>query len=66
MARVARNVGVTPYNVDKLFWLIGSGYFYEDQDVGNGGRIGSRKKQFIEVAKMQLEPLRRSEALRTI
>ena len=65
VARVARNVGVTPYNVDKLFWLIGSGNFYEDQDVGNGGRIGSRKKQFIEVAKMQLEPLRRSEALRT-
>jgi hypothetical protein len=37
VARVARNVGVTPYNVDKLFWLlIGSGNFYEDQDVGNG------------------------------
>lgn len=24
VARVARNAGVTPYNVDKLFWLIGS------------------------------------------
>lgn len=65
VARVARNVGVTPYNVDKLFWLIGSGNFYEDQDVGNGGRIGGKKKQFIEVAQMELEPSRRAEALRT-
>ncbi len=23
MARVARNVAVTPYSVDKLFWMIG-------------------------------------------
>jgi thermostable 8-oxoguanine DNA glycosylase len=57
VARVARNVGVTPYNVDKLFWLIGSGNFYEDQDVGNGGRIGGRKKDFIEFAQTELEPL---------
>jgi len=26
--RIANNVGVTAYNVDKLFWLIGSGKFY--------------------------------------
>jgi hypothetical protein len=57
VARVARNVGVTPYNVDKLFWLIGSGNFYEDQDVGDGGRIGGRKKDFIEFAQTELEPL---------
>jgi hypothetical protein len=55
VARVARNAGVTPYNVDKLFWLIGSGNFYEDPHVGNRGRIGSKKKEFIEVAKAQLE-----------
>ena len=55
VARVAQNAGVTPYNVDKLFWLIGSGYFYDDPHVGNKGRIGSRKKEFIEVAKTQLE-----------
>jgi hypothetical protein len=55
VARVARNVGVTPYNVDKLFWLIGSGNFYEDEDVSNGGTIGGRKKQFIQVAQMELE-----------
>jgi hypothetical protein len=55
VARVARNAGVTPYNVDKLFWLIGSGNFYEDPHVGNRGRIGSKKEEFIEVAKAQLE-----------
>jgi hypothetical protein len=58
VARVASNVGVTSYNVDKLFWLIGSGYFYEDPHIGHKGRIGSLKKQFIEVAKMELEPSR--------
>jgi hypothetical protein len=55
VARVARNVSVTPYNVYKLFWLIGSGYFYEDPQIGHKGRIGSLKKRFIEVAQMELE-----------
>ena len=55
VARVARNAGVTPYNVDKLFWLIGSGYFYEDPQVGKQGKIGSQKKAFIEVARTELE-----------
>ena len=30
VGRLARNAGVTPYNADKLFWLVGSGYFYDD------------------------------------
>jgi hypothetical protein len=55
VARVARHAGVTPYNVDKLFWLIGSGYFYNDPQIGKQGRIGSRKKQFIESAQARLE-----------
>jgi hypothetical protein len=46
----------------KLFWLIGSGNIYEGQDVG---KIGARKKQFIEAAQMELEPSRRAKALRT-
>jgi len=58
VARVARNAGVTPYNVDKLFWLIGSGYFYEDPDVGREGRTHRRKKEFIEMARARLQPLR--------
>ena len=65
VARVARNVGVTPYNADKLFWLIGSGNFYEDRDVGKEGKIGGRKKEFIKVAQMELEPSRRANKLRT-
>ena len=28
--RVAHNVEVNPYKVDKLFWLVGSGHFYDD------------------------------------
>jgi hypothetical protein len=55
VARVARNAGVTPYEVDKVFWLIGSGYFYDDPQVGNRGKIGVQKKAFIEVAKERLE-----------
>jgi thermostable 8-oxoguanine DNA glycosylase len=45
--RVAKNVGVTPYNVDKLFWLIGSGKVYDDPSIG---RIGTSKKEFIAYA----------------
>jgi hypothetical protein len=62
VARVARNVGVTPYNVDKVFWLIGSGYFYEDHHIGNNGRIGSRKKEFIGMAQPRLERMRQAQA----
>jgi len=38
----------TPYDVDKLFWLIGSGSFYDDPQIGKNGRIGSFKGTFIE------------------
>jgi hypothetical protein len=55
VARVAGNVGGTPYTVDRLFWLIGSGYFYADLHIGNNGRIGSHKKQFIAFARGALE-----------
>ena len=41
VARVARNASVTPYDVDKLFWLVGSGYFYDDPHGGIGGRPAS-------------------------
>jgi hypothetical protein len=56
VARVARNAGVSPYNADKLFWLVGSGYFYDDPQIGNKGRIGAHKKDFIDVASAALEP----------
>ena len=64
VGRLARNAGVTPYNADKLFWLVGSGYFYEDPHIGNKGKIGSLKYQFIEVARERLGPMRHAEAPR--
>ena len=66
VARVALNVGVTAYKADKLFWLVGSGYFYDDPHIGNKGRIGRHKKEFIEVARAKLEPMRDVEAPRLI
>jgi hypothetical protein len=62
VARVARNAGVTPYNADKLFWLVGSGNFYDDPHIGNNSRIGRHKKEFIEVARARLEAMQHAEA----
>lgn len=53
--RVAENAGETPYKVDKIFWLIGSGNFYNNQGIGDNGRIGSRKSTFIEFVRKQLQ-----------
>jgi len=47
IVRIAENVNVTAYNVDKLFWLIGSGYFYNHPHIGNQGRVGRMKESFI-------------------
>ncbi len=57
VVRVANNASVTPYNVDKLFWLIGSGNFYDDPHIGKSGQIGSRKKPFIAHAQERLNSL---------
>lgn len=65
VARVAQNVDLTLYDVDKPFWLIGSGYFYADTKVSNRGRIGQRKKEFIEVARAALDFGRYADAPRT-
>jgi hypothetical protein len=42
LQRMAKSCGVSPFQVDKVFWLIGSGKFYEP--IGN---IGASKKQFL-------------------
>ena len=47
--RVAKNVETTPYNVDKLFWLIGSGSFYLD-----AVRVGRHRDDFIKYAADQI------------
>lgn len=54
IVRVARHCGTTSYEVDKMFWLIGSGYFYRHEHIGNRGRIGSRKQAFIDYAQTKL------------
>lgn len=54
IVRVARNAKVTPYNADKTFWLIGSGYFYDHPEIGKNGRIGGHKQDFIEDVKTTL------------
>ncbi|HQO21115.1 MAG TPA: hypothetical protein PLA03_12260 [Acidobacteriota bacterium] len=64
--RVAGHADVSPYNADKVFWLIGSGYFYNDPHLGNEGRIGSCKKEFIEYAKPVLEEMRPPTGLNQI
>jgi hypothetical protein len=45
---MAAEKGVTAYNVDKLFWLIGSGKLYDHPEIGNKGSIGRNKHQFID------------------
>jgi hypothetical protein len=52
--RLSSNAKVFPYNADKVFWLIGSGYFYNDPDIGKNGRIGSKKQGFIKYARSKL------------
>ncbi|NQT02207.1 MAG: hypothetical protein HQ580_09300 [Planctomycetes bacterium] len=48
ITRIADHVGVSAYNVDKLFWLIGSGNFYDHRHIGKNGRVPRMKKAFIE------------------
>lgn len=52
--RLSSNANVSPYNADKVFWLIGSGYFYDDPGIGKNGRIGSKKQDFIKYARSKL------------
>jgi len=48
ITRIAESAEVSPYNVDKLFWLIGSGKFYMHEDLGKRGKIGSLKQAYID------------------
>ncbi len=47
ISRVAKSNSVTAYHVDKLFWLVGSGFLYNDKTIGVGGRIGTDRSDFI-------------------
>jgi len=54
VVRLANNANVDPYNADKMFWLIGSGFFYDDKQIGDKGKVGSQKAKFIAEAKPKL------------
>lgn len=47
ITKIAESVGVSSFNVDKLFWLIGSGKFYNHEEFGINGKIGRMKVEFI-------------------
>jgi len=47
IARIAADSGMSAYSVDKLFWLIGSGKFYNHPELGNKGKIGQNYEQFL-------------------
>jgi len=51
IVRIAQSNGETPYAVDKTFWLIGSGNFYED-DV----KTGKHSEDFIAFYKSRTDP----------
>ncbi len=54
MVRIAANCNRTPYDVDKVFWLVGSGYFYDHKEMGTRGRIPTDRAAFIASAKKAL------------
>jgi len=54
ITRIARNQNVTPYNADKLFWLVGSGLFYNHRRLGKNGWIRTDKAKFIRTARRKL------------
>jgi hypothetical protein len=50
IVRLANNASVSPYNADKVFWLIGSGKFDNHPNI----KIRRRKKEFIKYAYSKL------------
>jgi len=48
ISRIAENVKTTAYAVDKLFWLVGSGFFYKHKkELGTKGKFGRMKDEFV-------------------
>lgn len=49
LIRAAEAIGVTPYEFDKIFWLIGSGNFYRAvNEDGESLRIGRQRRAFLD------------------
>ncbi|MDH4263922.1 MAG: hypothetical protein OEV78_12855 [Spirochaetia bacterium] len=51
ISRVAESNNETAYNVDKIFWLLGSGYYYNHKHLGKKGRFPRLKEKFIKSLK---------------
>jgi len=54
VVRIASNCGKTPYAVDKLFWLVGSGRFYDHPEMGKKGRVRTNRNGFVRSARQLL------------
>lgn len=50
VVRIAAHCDRTPYCVDKVFWLVGSGRFYDHPAIGRNGRIVTDRSEFIQKA----------------
>lgn len=58
VGRVARNAGVTPHEVDQLFWLVGSGDLYFAER-----RLANSRAAFIALARKELGVSDRARSL---
>ena len=56
VARIAASCNTTPYDVDKLFWLVGSGRLYDHPSIGRQERIATNRDRFIRESKKALGP----------
>lgn len=56
VVRIAASCKTTPYDVDKLFWLVGSGRLYDHPSIGRQGRIATNRDRFIGESNRVLGP----------
>lgn len=61
VVRIAAHCDRTPYDVDKVFWLVGSGRFYLHPAIG---RVTTDRDRFIEEASRKLDAARRTAGSR--
>jgi hypothetical protein len=54
VVRIASSCGKTPYAVDKLFWLVGSGRFYDHPEMGKKGLVRTDRDGFVRRARRVL------------
>lgn len=45
--KIAEAKHISAFDVDKVFWLMGSGNFEKHRHLGKNGKIGQQKKEFI-------------------